>query len=263
MSDPYLLPETLDYVVDLLHDNPKTLKECCRVSKSWVPRTRKYLFANITFRSADNLDSWKKTFPDPSTSPAYHARTLLVGCPQAVTEVDGEEGGWMQTFSHIERLVVRCTWTNFSAPEFSLVPFHKFSRTLKSLCVTSLLLPHSQVFSLVRSLPLLEDLTLIGHDMSTVDGNASDTSPTIIPSTSPALTGTLELLLYQGMLHTTHLLLDLPNGLHFRKLSLSWCDEGDLSWMVKLVAACSNTLECLDVTRELYGAVHSVPPLDL
>jgi len=38
-SNPYLPPEILDYIVDLLHNSPNALKECCLVSKSWIPRT--------------------------------------------------------------------------------------------------------------------------------------------------------------------------------------------------------------------------------
>ncbi|KAF9789198.1 hypothetical protein BJ322DRAFT_1000595, partial [Thelephora terrestris] len=46
---PYLPPEILDLVTDNLSDEPSTLKACCLVSKSWVPRTRKHLFASVKF----------------------------------------------------------------------------------------------------------------------------------------------------------------------------------------------------------------------
>jgi len=71
MSNPYLPRETLDHIVDLLHDKPETLKEYCLVSKPWIPRT---LFE---FISVEVLESWKKSFPDPQTSPACHAHTLM------------------------------------------------------------------------------------------------------------------------------------------------------------------------------------------
>ena len=255
MSNPYLPPETFDHVIDLLHDKPQTLRECCLVSKSWVPRTRKHLFADIKFHSADYLESWKETFPDPSNSPAYHAPALIVGCPEAVIEADAEEGGWIQSFSRVERLTVSFAWANFNTAELSLVPFHKLSLSLKSLHVTSLFLPHSQVSHLARSLPLLEDLTLIGHDMSAVDGPLD-----AVTSTPPALTGTLELFLHHGLVNTARRLLELPNGLHFRRFNLSWYAEEDLQWIMALVVACSKTLEYLDVSCELGGAVHSVSP---
>ena len=66
MSD---LPcELLDHIVDFLHNDQTSLKKCCLVSKSWIPRSRKCLFAVIRFHCLGNLQSWKKAYPDPSTS---------------------------------------------------------------------------------------------------------------------------------------------------------------------------------------------------
>ena len=261
MPNPYLPPETLDYITDLLHDESETLKECCLVSKSWVPRTRRHLFAHIQFSSAYRLDSWKTTFPDPTNSPAYHTHTLSIGCVQFIEEADAEEGGWIQTFSRVERLIVNCPWMNFYPAAISLAPFHKFSSTLKSLDLTSLLLPLSQIFYLIHSLPLLEDLSLIGRDTSVVNDDKLDPASTVVPQTSPPFTGTLKLPLYLGMTNTARRLLDLPNGLHFRKLELSWRDD-DLQWMVRLVVACSGTLERFDVTYYPDGETHSPSLLD-
>jgi len=106
MSNPHLPPEIHDYTVDFLHDKPATLKQCCLVSKSWVPRARRHLFASINFDSVDDLEAWKETFPDPTNSPAYHTRSLFVGCPRLVTVVEAEEGGWIRAFSRVVRLKV-------------------------------------------------------------------------------------------------------------------------------------------------------------
>ena len=123
-SNPNLLPEILDHIIDLLHNNPETLKKCCLISKSWVPRARKHLFADTWFHSVDNLKSWKKTFPNPAKFPACHAHALFIGCPQAVEEADGEEGGWIQTFSRVERLAMGCM--DFNTSKIPLFPFHRF-----------------------------------------------------------------------------------------------------------------------------------------
>jgi len=114
---PYLLPEILDYIIDLLRDKRKTLERCCLVSKSWVPRTRGHLFADIKFRSPSDLRAWRETFPDPANSPAYHTRSLLV-----VTAADAEEGGWIRTFHNVVRLEVWSGVGNLREPECSLVP---------------------------------------------------------------------------------------------------------------------------------------------
>ena len=109
----------------------------------------------------------------------------------------------------------------------------------KSLRVTSLLFPLSQVFKLICSLPLLEDLDLIGCDEWAVSDDNLRTPSTVVPLTSPAFTGTLQL--HLGMTSTAHRLLDLPNGLLFRKLNLSWHNAEELRWAVMLVVACSGT----------------------
>ena len=255
MSNPRLPLEITDHIIDLLYNKPKALKECCLVSKSWLPRARKHIFANIQFRSTYDIGLWKKAFPDPTDSPAYLARTLFVGCSQVVEEIDAEEGGWIRAFSLIERLTV--SWTD----EISLVPFRIFSSSLKSLRVTSLLFPHSQTFTLIRSLPLLEDLALIGYDVSVIKGDEPDVPPISIPLTSPKFTGTLALFVDNGVKNTAHRLLNLPDGLHFRGLNLSWRSEEDLLWVVKLVVACSDTLEYLHVTCELDSEIYSTSPL--
>jgi len=49
MSDAVLPPEILDYyILDLLHNEPETLKQCCLVSRLWAPRIRKYLMTDST-----------------------------------------------------------------------------------------------------------------------------------------------------------------------------------------------------------------------
>ena len=254
---PYLPPEILDNITDLLHSEPKALRNCCLVSKSWVPRTRKHIFFDISFPSSGKITRWKKTFPDPANSPAYHVRTLFFGCPEAIEEADVEEleGGWIQSFSHIEEL--RVSDMNYApARSFSLDLFHKSSPSLKSLRVFSTALPLSQILNFVCSLPLLEDLALTVYDRFAISGD--ELTPAFSPSTSPPLTGTLEFPLQRGMTDAARRLLDLPNGLRFRKFDLIWRDEEDLRWTEKLVVACSNTLEYLDISQGWGGAIHSI-----
>ena len=127
MPNPRLLPELRDHIIDLLHNQPRALKDCCLVSKPWIPHTRKHLFADIGFPSSRPLKSWKETFPDPSNSSAYHAHTLFVGCPQVVEEADVEGGGWIQALSRVEQLMVNCASAYFSGATVSLAPFSKLS----------------------------------------------------------------------------------------------------------------------------------------
>ena len=243
MSNPRLPPEILDHTIDLLHDEQETLEDCCLVAKSWVPRTRKHLFAHVRFADDNCLKSWKKAFPNPSNSPAYHTRSLAAGCD--VTEADAEEGGWIPTFSRLVRLELDCP-ASYGKRE-NLVPFRKFSPTLKSLYVDSILLVGSQLFGLICFLPLLEDLVLAGRTASVDDEDDLQRPQTAVPLPSPVLSGLLDLSMRDGMGNIARRLLDLPGGFHFRKLVLPWYYVEDLRWIMGLVMGCPDTLECLDV----------------
>jgi len=260
MLNPYLPPEILDYIVDLLHDNPNALKECCLVSKSWTPRTRKHIFANVELYTEEDLESWKELFPDPSTSPSRYTNTLHVGCPYAVTPADAEAGGWIRGFSRVMNLELDTSHDRFTDElGILLVPFHGLSPVIKSLRVDFVILPPSCIFNLILSFPLLEDLILIGDNTPVDNGGGLDGLVTAVqPSKQPALTGSLELLLHGGTVSIAHRLLSLPGGIHFQKLELVGCREKDLSLVTALVEKCSYTLEYLDITCWIPGRyVHS------
>ena len=243
----YLPPEILDHIVDSLHGEPETLKACCLVAKSWVQRTQKYLFAAIEFHSAKDLLLWKKTFPDPANSPAHYAHTLSIGSAQAAAVANAEGDGWIRAFSRVETLdVFGNPSQNPRNSDLSLALFLRFSPTLKSLRARSINLPYPHLLTLIRSSPLLENLTLTGGGLSLGNDDDPHEPQTVVPSTSPPFTGSLELFL-EGMGYTTRRLLDLPNGIHFRKLALWWICEEDIRWIMELVMGCSDTLECLDI----------------
>lgn len=255
MSDyPQLPQEICDLIIDLLHDKPDTLRQCCLVSSSWVSRTRKHLFARVEIVQEWDLLKWTKAFPDPANSPAHHARTLVVDAAFG----EGGERSWIHAFSCVERLIVECGYLGFDIG-YSLIPFSILAPSLKSLRVNSVIgTPHSQVFGLISSLPFLEDLALHGDDTRLIEQVSDGPLAVNPPSTPPALTGTLDLSL-ESMERSLRLLLDLPGGLHFRKLTLgSWRSEEKFPLVAQLMAACSETLECLDIACKVDGTPTSV-----
>ena len=258
MPNPHLPAELLDYIVDFLHDRADALKSCCLVSKSWISRTRMHLFADVKFSSADHLESWKETFPDPLISPARYAKTFFVNIsyPRVVTAADAEPGGWTSGFSNVVHLEVAARVLDgglfYDKSAISFVPFHGFSPVLKSLRATFFIVPSSQVFDLIISFPLLEDLTVIAN-YGTWAGDDDDSNwPSTVaqPSNEPTFTGSLELHIGpRGITPIVRRLLSLPGGLHLRKLTLTWCHEEDPSLTMELVEECSHTLNSLDITR--------------
>jgi len=245
MSNQHLPPEIVDHIVDDLHEETQTLRDCCLVAKSWVSRTRKHLFGDIKLTSSKVLESWKNTFPDPSNSPARHTLALIIDCPEVITAADAEEGGWIQAFSRVVHLVVRSCVKDGT---ISFAPLYGFSPILKSLHVSSPMPQGPQLSGLVLSFPLLEDLTLICRDQFLNEG--LNVTQADVPETSPPFTGSLEIQPFGGLGITARRLLDLPNGLHFRIFGFAWIKAEDIRWTADFLTRCSHTLERLYIVHQ-------------
>ncbi|KAF9780879.1 hypothetical protein BJ322DRAFT_287430 [Thelephora terrestris] len=245
-----LPPEIIDLIVGDLHNEPTTLKACCLVSKSWVSRTRRHLFARVNFGCAgSSIDSWMKAFPDPSNSPARYTRSL---CIHGFGVVSTNVCAWIHSFRHVEHLSVNTSvWRRLHGG--SLIQLHGLSPTLKSLRLSSFDTPISQILCLICSFPLLQDLSLRS-------AFANDNDKWASPSTSPKLTGSL--LLNDENLSVTRRLLELPDGLHFSGIRVRCrAEDLDSKTMTDLVSKCSHTLETLSLG--LLNGSHLPPPLDL
>ena len=159
------------------------------------------------------------------------------------------------TFCGVERLDVDTDlWQD---QRVSLVPLHGFSPVLKSLHLTFTSLPNPEIFNLICSFPVLEDLTLVSRARRNSDIGWDASS-----SISPRLTGSLELRLIEGIQSVTDRLLYLPNGFNFTKIAVPWLSQEDILSTMHLVARCSDTLECLDIANHLSGAFSSIPVPD-
>ena len=235
---PSLPPEILDLTVDRLHDDPAALGACCLVSKSWVWRTRRHLFARVDFDSdASSIASWMKAFPVPSNSPAYHTRTLRVKDPEIVSAATPVRP-WIRSFTQIVELQVDPTSWGFPDPfrGVSLVHLRGLLPTLGSLRTVHCSIPLPEVLNLIYSFPLLEELYL-DFPLTGVESGIDEWT---IPSTSPKLTGSLSLdectpPLIRG-------LLDFPDGLHFSEVSVG-CLADQTQLTADLVSGCISTLE--------------------
>ena len=239
MSEPLPRPpsEIFDDIIDLLHDDRNTLKCCCLLSKSWIPRARRHLFRRIKIDGPSHLKAGRELFPDPAESPACHVRSLVI---RGSDVQDAEESGWIRSFINVTDFTV------FVAENSKLNFFHKFSPSIKCLHVYSASHPLSNIFALVCSFPFLEDLTVENSEpISSI--NQDDTA--FRPSSSPPFNGTLML---KGYLEATATrMLNLPGGLNFKKIawkSYSTEKEGpEFRRMATLMERCFHTLEYIDI----------------
>ena len=121
-------------------------------------------------------------------------------------------------------------------------------------------IPFSQLDILIRCLPLLEDLVLDGDEIFCCPSEWEEWMDIVYPSTPPALTGMLELHFPGGMTQTPHILRQLPGGIHFRTLNM-WCHYGQgFHEAAELVVTCSETLEHLEIMREMDGTLDNASP---
>lgn len=207
----FLPPEILDLIVDHLQDERTALKACCLVSKSWVPRAR-----------------------DPPNSPAHYTRHLVIFGLPAVAAAGTDMHAWINFFRHVVTLEVGTAGCGDG--RVPLIQFRGLSPTLRSLSLCCTAVPPPEIFNIICSFPLFEDLTLDHEDrQSVVDGWD-------IPSTSPKLIGSLEL--YGENCSFIRGLLGLPDGLRFSKIKMTRPTE-DAKSAMDLVSKCSDTLEFL------------------
>lgn len=195
----------------------------------------------------------KNTFKDPSTSPAYYAKTLLVKFTRQVTTVEVEEGSWIPTFSHL--LHLNLNLLGLSTKEFGVNSLYGFSPTLKYLRVSFDDLPFSQISDLIDSFPLLVHLSVSnGVRCSFTCDRAFDWKSITAEHTDlPPFTGSLDLCLGGEMGLIARRLLSLPSGLHFRKMHLAWTHARDIPSIMALVEGCSSTVESLTVASGYPG----------
>ena len=200
-------------------------------------------------------------FPDIANSPGHYTQTLFLGCPRTVNTWDAKEGGWIRAFSGLKGLNVDSVshhersrrerkneyLRGFGASDVYLAPLRRFSSTLKSIRVGLIFLPFPGLFDFILSFPLLEDLGLTCQDDPRPNTNDSYEPSTVIPSTLPPLTGSLVFDIFGRAQDIVRQLLDLPNGLHFRCLTLTWDRKMDGLWIAELLARCSRTVESLSV----------------
>ncbi|KAF9778142.1 hypothetical protein BJ322DRAFT_1214811 [Thelephora terrestris] len=226
MSDRRLPLEILDYIVDLLHDEPQALKNCCLVAKSWVPRTRKHLYNKIEITYRTDLEAWWKVFPDPGSSPGHHTRSMLF---HGFGFIATGGYGMVRPFSNVVRLEM---WDG----KAYLSPY----------------LTTPQFLQLICSFPLLEDMYVGIHG---VGNSKHKDEPLFQPRVPLPLTGTLSLNLDKGIGDVTRELLGLPHGIHFRRFSCVWRFEQDYRWVMALVERCSDTLEYVEIDRNQHSSL--------
>ena len=181
----------------------------------------------------------------PVNSPARHTHKLCILGLKTITSADAPIH--IPSFCRLTELKLQ-----IYAPDnrgVSLAPLHRISPILKSLLLSYSYFPPWEVLDLICSFPLLKDLSMHSN------GTVSSANTWNIPLISPRFTGSLRL---DYETSVAHRLFDLPNGLHFSKITLVFPTQ-DVELTQDLVLRCSETMESLRI--DYYP--HLSPPLSL
>jgi hypothetical protein len=93
--------ELVDYIVDFLHDDIRSLVSCSLVSHSFIPGTRFHLFG--TFHVRDDRTLCGLLDPSPCATARHAIRTLCLG----TTSVIEKRSALKVTFASLQKLVLQ------------------------------------------------------------------------------------------------------------------------------------------------------------
>jgi len=179
---PTVPPELSDYIVDYLHDDPRSLAACCLTCRDWLPSARYHLFSSIVLHSAQSCEAFARLL-EPSPHLGFYVRELNLTKLGAKTQV-----GSPKAEKHLPSIMTRLQLVQTLG--VSLLDMGNFVDSSVEFCtsVTELQIQYCafasfedflQTFS---SLPRLENLTLRG-----VSWTSRHLEPRPRPATIPKL----------------------------------------------------------------------------
>ena len=171
------LPQELtDYIIDFLHDNPRTLKQASLVSKAWLECSRYHLFKTLSIKYSHitNLSQ------DELAVPSKYVKKLIFSLPTCnPVKVSLFLSNFQQSKIH--------TLAIYRPYQFSQTGIQQCFSTFPCAMITSLefwgLLCHTQTFLAVISLlPNLDNLTVTSSQWHGPQSPELDQKHTISPS---------------------------------------------------------------------------------
>lgn len=242
-------PELADAVIDQLHGDIESLRTCALTCSSWLPTSRYHLFNDVCFEDKDSVLRWTRMFPGPSDIPSY-VENLRVSCAPLLDDVSNDALS-LSTFIRLKGLFIggndigsegplRRNWDCFQ--RIALFP----SERLRTLSLSSPVIPVSTVFSVIHNFPRLDDLHLRCF-VASPSGDPEDS----MTGASPSFRGMLTFVSHLSYGPFVAGLLTFLGGVHFSCLSFAVLREDELPNLRALVDMCSHTITSLCVTIDV------------
>ena len=166
--------ELVDTIIDELKNDVDSLRACSLVSKPWVYRSRKYLFATVNLPTF-LLRRWQKRIPaNPAESldPQRHVRSLSLypATPSAVFCIPETFIDHLSSFTQVTKLIITSSlweeWTDaFSNRILVAKYFGGFGQALRKLELARVYLNMVALEALLEVFPQLEEVLIFSPMM--------------------------------------------------------------------------------------------------
>lgn len=252
-----LFPQELcDYFIDHLHDDTNSLRSCGLVCKAWAPPARYHIFHTVYLPSKERLIRWSQIFDTSECSPSHIVKRLTLSewFSPAVME-EHKLMDHFRSFDNVQELYLR----RFDFGNFQGKPledyFGHFVSSLRWLEFNWAMTSNPvDLIHMVSLLLNVDDLGIMGlHAGSEGFGEILGH-----PLVSPTFRGRLRL---STNTHTAggfiSGLVGLPSGVNFQSLYLWFENTEDFRHADRLLEACAETLETLEIGYEFYGVSSS------
>ena len=249
MVAPNLPPEIIEYILDTLFEDTKSLLSCSVVSTNWVHRCRHHLFARLKLYSLSDVHLWFGVGLGPSS---HHVRSLYLSqdefkwiTPESLAGIPNN----FTSFHNVESLsLTGLDLTLFD--EHSLTRFFgHFSDHLTSLSIEGLTVHPDALHFLLCMFPKLDHLKL---DHLTT---GKPTVPLRIPIITPMFRGKLSLSNIKS--NGTSMVAFLSNlPIAFEDVCVENCRFETPKPLKELFVACRETMRKVKVTKIFFGEFH-------
>ncbi|KAF9652732.1 hypothetical protein BDM02DRAFT_3108827 [Thelephora ganbajun] len=253
--------EIIDDIIDhFQNDNPPSdLQTCSLVAKSWIPRSRRSLFKDVTFPGKNRFERWCKAIPSGPDGIASYTRVLRLSDPWGKLmdpTLLQNHLAHFTSFRSLQSLVLFLVDLS-SFDRISITNCFRHFETVQSLVFRDVTSPITNILLLTYLFPNLQRLD-IGDlkppkDMIVMDVPA-EAEPFMVRTleTAPTLRGSFRMAnIPVGASQLLSWFLKFP--LNFEEIRIADCDWTSTVPLSRLIDVCGPKLRLLEVYVPMVG----------